>query len=180
MLTINSFFPVLMIGSKVLRVRKIYKDMHMPQFFQPTLLNSRFLYKRGALPCAGKHSCTSSKKNVLKSLFVLMPPCIVNKPVNCQYLYQRKEKRYFVGSFLNHMDPCAYLLKWSCYALHYTSWNHYLVSRHWQSLLVSCSQALYPCEAMHYQSCIECFVKISSQFVPTDHMRRCFHGLKKR
>ena len=35
--------------SKVLSVRKIYKNMHMPQFFQPTLLNSKFLYKRGAL-----------------------------------------------------------------------------------------------------------------------------------
>ena len=44
---------------------------------------------------------------------------------------------------------------------------------------ISCSQALYSCEAMHYQSCIECFVKISSQFVLTDHMRRCFHCLKK-
>ena len=27
-----------------------------------------------------------------------------------------KQKRYFMGSFLNHMDPCAYLLKWSRYA----------------------------------------------------------------
>ena len=111
MLTINSSFPVLMIGSKVLRVRKIYKNMHMPQFFQPMLLNSKFLYKRGALPCAGKHSCTSSKKNVLKSLFVLMSPCIVNKPVNCQYLYQRKEKRYFVGSFFKPYGPMCILVK---------------------------------------------------------------------
>ena len=83
----------------------------MPEFFQPTFLNSKFLYKRGALPCAGKYSCTSSKKNVLKALFVLMSPSIVNKPI----------KRYFVGSFLNHIDPCAYLLKWSRYALHYAS-----------------------------------------------------------
>ena len=45
---------------------------------------------------------------------------------------------------------------------------------------ISCSQALYPCEAMHYQSCIKCFFKISSQFVLNDHMRRCFLSLKKR
>jgi len=31
-------------------------------------------------------------------------------------MYQRKAKTFFVGSFLNHMDPCAYLLKWSRYA----------------------------------------------------------------
>ena len=81
MLTINSSFPVLMIeirkklkkSTKYQACEKFTKNMHMPQFFQPTLLNSKFLYKRGALPCAGKHSehsCTSSKKNVLKALFV--------------------------------------------------------------------------------------------------------------
>ena len=69
------------------------------------------------MPCAGKHSCTSSKNNVLKALFVLMPPSMVNKPMNCQYLYQRKAKTLFCGKFFkSYMDPCAYLLKWSRYA----------------------------------------------------------------
>ena len=46
-----------------------------------------------------------------------MSPSIVNKPINCQFFFFKgKQKRYFVGSFLNHMDPCAYLLKWSRYA----------------------------------------------------------------
>ena len=34
-------------------------------------------------------------------------------------MYQRKAKTFsiwFKKSFLNHMDPCAYLLKWSRYA----------------------------------------------------------------
>ena len=57
MLTINSSFPVLMIeirkklkkSTKYQACGKFTKNMHMPQFFQPTLLNSKFLYKRGAL-----------------------------------------------------------------------------------------------------------------------------------
>ena len=69
------------------------------------------------MPCAGKHSCTSSNNNVLKALFVLMPPSIVNKPINYQYLYQRKAKTLFCGKFFkSYLDPCAYLLKWSRYA----------------------------------------------------------------
>ena len=50
--------------SKGLSVRKIYTNMYMPEFFQPMLLNSKFLHK-GASPCTGKHFSTSSKKNVL-------------------------------------------------------------------------------------------------------------------
>ena len=53
----------------------------MPQFFQPMLLNSKFLRKKGASSCAGKHSCTISKKNVLKAFLISLS--IVNKPVNC-------------------------------------------------------------------------------------------------
>ena len=78
MLTINCFLlsvaHVLNKGktkkvSKGLSVRKIYTNMHMPQFFQPMLLNSKFLHNEGASPCAGKHFSTSSKKNVLKLSF---------------------------------------------------------------------------------------------------------------
>ena len=42
-------FPELMIEIreklKGLSVRKIYRNTHMPQFFQPMLLNSKFLHK---------------------------------------------------------------------------------------------------------------------------------------
>ena len=67
--------------SKGLSVRKIYTNIHMPQFFQPMLLNSKFLRKKGASSCAGKRSCTISKKNVLKAFLISLS--IVNKPVNC-------------------------------------------------------------------------------------------------
>ena len=50
--------------SKELSVPKIYTNMHMLKFFQPMLLNSKFLKQKGASPCAGKHSYISSKKNV--------------------------------------------------------------------------------------------------------------------
>ena len=53
--------------------------------------------QKGASPCAGKHSSTSSKKNVLKAF--LISGCIqVNKPVNCQLCIKGKQKRYFVQS----------------------------------------------------------------------------------
>ena len=46
-------FPVLVIKireklkvSKELNMQKIYTNSHMPQFFQPVLLNSKFLYKK--------------------------------------------------------------------------------------------------------------------------------------
>ena len=55
--------------SKGLNVRKIYTNMHMPQFFQPMLLNSKFPQKEGASPYTGKHFSTSSKENVLKLFF---------------------------------------------------------------------------------------------------------------
>ena len=35
--------------------------------------------QKGASPCACKHSCTSSTRNVLKA-FLDIRPCIVNKP----------------------------------------------------------------------------------------------------
>ena len=55
--------------SKGLSVRRIYTNMHMPQFFQPMLLNSKFPQKEGASLCTGKHFSTSSKENVSKLLF---------------------------------------------------------------------------------------------------------------
>ena len=65
--------------------------------------------KKGASPCVGKHSCTSSEKNVFSR-------SIENKPVNCKLCIKGKQKRYFVWRFQNYMDPCAYLSKWSRYA----------------------------------------------------------------
>ena len=50
-------------------MQKIYTNIHMLQFFQPMILNSKVLHKKGASFCAGKHSCTSSKKNVSKAFF---------------------------------------------------------------------------------------------------------------
>ena len=69
MVTINNVcsFPVLIIENKgktqkvnkELSMRKIYKNMHMPQFFQTMLYSSsKFLHKKGVSPCAGKHSWT--------------------------------------------------------------------------------------------------------------------------
>ena len=56
--------------SKGLSVRKIYTNIHKPQFFQPMLLNSKFMHKKKRVfSCCGKHSCTSSKKNVVKAFF---------------------------------------------------------------------------------------------------------------
>ena len=83
--------------SKGLSVRKIYTNIHEPQFLQPMLLNSKFMHtKKRVFLCCGKHSCTSSKKNVVKAFF---PRSIVNKPVNYQFCIKGKQKRYFVGSF---------------------------------------------------------------------------------
>ena len=45
--------------------------------------------QKGASPCVGKHSCTSSEKNVFSR-------SIENKPVNCQLCIKGKQKRYFV------------------------------------------------------------------------------------
>ena len=55
------------------------------------------LYKKGALPCAGEYSCTSSKKNVLKAF--LISRSIVNIPLNGQLRLKEKQKRYFARSF---------------------------------------------------------------------------------
>ena len=73
--------------------------MHLPEFFQPTLLNSKFLYKRGALivrlVLVNIPVPAQIKKKVLKALFVLMSPSIVNKPVNCQYYVSKESKNVF-------------------------------------------------------------------------------------
>ena len=90
-------------------MRKIYTNMHKPQFFQRMLLISKFLHREGASPCFGKHCCTSSEKKVFSR-------SIENKPVNCQLCIKGKQTRYFVWRFQNYMDPCAYLSKWSRYA----------------------------------------------------------------
>ena len=56
------------------------------------------------------------EERVLKAFFFLESRFIVNKPVNWQLRIKGKQKRYFVRSFENHMDPCAYLSKWPRYA----------------------------------------------------------------
>ena len=90
------------------------------------LFSALELFSEGASPCACNHSSTSSKKNVSKSLFNVTlyckQPCKLPKYV----LKERPppeggggqgQKLYFIQSFWDHMDPCAYMPKWSRYAL---------------------------------------------------------------
>ena len=83
--------------SKGLSVRKIYTNVHMPQSFQPMLLNSKFLHKEGASPCTGKHFSSSSKENVLKLFFDIAFYWNISKlPI----MYKRKSKNVILYEVL--------------------------------------------------------------------------------
>ena len=96
-------------------------------------------YKKGASPCAGKYSCTGSKKNVLKAFFVISR-FIENKPVNWQLCIKGKQKRYFERSFKNYMNPCAYLSKWSPYAPGQVKQNLFLAKLKCNNQHLNCPQ----------------------------------------
>ena len=71
MLTINCLFLSRAHDRNKRKTHKLHEGLKGSAVFQPMLLNSKFLHKKGASPCAGKHSCTSSKMNVLKAFFDL-------------------------------------------------------------------------------------------------------------
>ena len=57
----------------------------------------------------------SQKKNVFKAFLNITFSCKQARKL-LKYVLKKSKNRYFVRCFWDHMDPCAYLPKWSCYA----------------------------------------------------------------
>ena len=149
----------------------------MPQFFQPTLLNSKFLYKRGALIArlVLVNIPVPAQRRTFKSFVCFDVTFYCKQACKLLIFISKERKTLFCGKFFKPYGPMCILVKMVtlcpalCFLKSLPTFKALTVIAD-----ISCSQALYSCEAMHYQSCIECFFKIYSQFVLSDHMRRCF------